>query len=220
MSFRYGVVLIPDPSFVAHAHRARKLICDQYGSWEAEMFMVHLTVADYFQCSDRAVKALSGHLADIAAQSRIENPGLGLTHNGATTFFNQRGKKRPGTIILNFDEPASSTALHALHGRVIDSLETLAKSHRVVPDLTHARNRYVPHLTLLHNQDLKRGVFESALRFSESAVRALKVPFDAYAWELMLVRFSSRSAQAIEGGWEKRLWVNDLRSELLSSHPL
>ena len=104
MSFRYGVELIPDPSFVAQAHQARKLICDQYASWAAEMFMVHVTVADFFECPNPAVEKVRAGLTKIAAQSRMSDAQFSLSHNGAATFLNDVGEEVPGTIILNFDE--------------------------------------------------------------------------------------------------------------------
>ena len=209
MSIRYEVLLVPEPSFTALAYRARQLICGQFGSWAAEMFMVHLTVADFFQCPDPAVAAVDTGLAGIAEQSRREAPQFSLSHRGVATFPDESG-----TVVLDFNHPQKPLALHTLHTGVIDLLQ---RTPGVVPELRFALGEYSPHLTLMQYGNLPPAVFADALEFAGAMVEGLRLPAATRAWRLLLARFQSEAAGDDWGGGR---WAADLRWEVTSSYGL
>ena len=184
MSLRYGIELVPEPSFAAKAYRARQLVCGQYGSWAAEMFMVHLTVADFFQCPDSAVGAVDAALARMADQSHHAAPRFSLSHQGVATFPNMIG-----TIFLDFApqvrqvgvrSASSGPPIYTLHHHVIDLLHN---TPGVVPGLRYAGSNYWPHLTLMLYAKLPSPVFEDAVQFARAVVADLAVPATTQAWE-------------------------------------
>lgn len=216
MSVRYGVVLVPEPSFAARAYRARQLICGQYGSWAAEMFIVHLTVADFFQCPDSAVSSVDAGLARVAEQSCRKAPQFSLSHQGVATF-----PEVTGTIFLDFATQVKSDVgtpgrapLHILHRNVIALLQ---RTLDVVPDLRFTGPNYRPHLTLMQHAKLPPAVFQDAVQFARAVVADLPVPATTQAWRLLLVRFESNAAG---DNWDGGRWAADLRWNLLSSYSL
>lgn len=212
MSFRYGVELIPEPAFVAWAHRTRKLICDQYGSWAAEMFMVHLTVAEFFQCPDASVEPLTAGLSRLAEGSRKVTPAFNLAHKGVATFPGV-----VGAIFLDFNPSPRPVALHSLHRNIIAMMQGMPT---VAPSLKYAEAVYWPHLTLMQSATLARPIFDEAVEFAQAVVREWPPPAATKAWRLALVRFESAAADAVAGGWDQGRWAADLRWTLLASFPL
>ncbi|MEK7878802.1 MAG: hypothetical protein AAB285_02985, partial [candidate division NC10 bacterium] len=144
MSVRYGVALVPEPSFTARAYRARQLICGQYGSWAAEMHLVHITVADFFQCADSAVERVAAGLGRVAQESRRTRSNFEVWNRGVARLVT-------GHIFLDFTVPPDSatpalSGLSVLHHNVT---ELLRQTHGVVPDLLAAAENYQPHLPLM-----------------------------------------------------------------------
>jgi 2'-5' RNA ligase len=214
MSIRYSVALIPDPSFTAKVYRARQIICGQYACWAAEMHMLHMTVADFFQCSDGAIETLSTGLAGIAEQSRRRELRFPLVNRGVDTFPDV-----VGDIFLDFTVPQNPKEkgvreLNVLHQNVIGLLE---RGEGVVPDLPFAKEDYRPHIMLMQHARLSPRVFESAVEFARGVVRELQVPNSARAWRLVLVRFESDAAGE---DWDSGRWASDLRWQVLDSYPL
>ena len=74
MSTRYGISLALDPAFTAGLHRARQVVCSQYGCWAAEMHAVHLPLTGYFPCLDPQVPPLAAALEQVAAEFRAACP--------------------------------------------------------------------------------------------------------------------------------------------------
>jgi 2'-5' RNA ligase len=214
MSIRYSVALIPDPSFTSRVYRARQIICGQYASWAAEMHMLHMTVADLFQCPEGAVETLSMGLAGIAEQSRRRELRFPLVNRGIDIF-----PGAVGHIFLDFTVPQNPREkgvreLNTLHQNVIGLLE---QSEEVVPDLRLAKENYRPHITLMQHARLSPKVFESAVEFAHGVVRELQVPNSARAWRLVLARFESDAA---EEDWDNGRWASDLRWQALDCYPL
>jgi 2'-5' RNA ligase len=214
MSIRYSVVLIPDPSFTSRVYRARQIICGQYASWAAEMHMLHMTMADYFQCSNEAVEALSTGLAGIVEQSRRRELRFPLVNRGVSTFPDVVGH-----IFLDFTVPQDPREkgvreLNTLHQNVIGLLE---RSKGVIPDLRFVREKYRPHITLMQHARLSPRVFESAVEFAHGVVRELQVSNSARAWQLALVRFESDAAGE---DWNSGRWASDLRWQALDCYSL
>ena len=89
-STRYAVLLVPEPAFTGRAYRARQIICGQYGSWAAEMLMVHLMLSPFFPCSDDRLPELTTGLAAVASDSRDATSGFPMSHRAL-----HRWKMRP-----------------------------------------------------------------------------------------------------------------------------
>lgn len=214
MSIRYSVALIPDPSFTARVYRARQIICGQYASWAAEMHMLHMAVADFFQCSDGAIETLSTGLAVLAEQSRRRELRFPLVNRGVDIFPGV-----VGDIFLDFTVPQNPREkgvreLDILHQNVIGLLE---QSEEAVPDLRSVRENYRPHIALMQHARLSPKVFESAVEFAHGVVRELQVPNSARAWRLALLRFESDAAGQ---DWDNGRWASDLRWQALDCYPL
>ena len=206
MSIRFGILLIPSPSFTARAYRARQLICGQYGSWAAEMHMLHLTVAGFFQCSEAALAEVEAGLRAAAEKSRQREPRFSLHHQGVTGAS--------GNIFLDLSGPPRPEALHKLHGDVVDLVRRISGA---VLEMEHAEGDYWPHVTMMQYAKLPSAVMADALEFAQGVVDDLAVPESTNAWRLLLVRFQS---QAAEEDWNGGRWAADLSWEIVSSYPL
>jgi 2'-5' RNA ligase len=173
------------------------------------MFMVHLTVADFFQCPESAIDLVDSGLARVAEQSCRAAPQFRLSHQGVATF-----PQVIGNIFLDFATPQRPEALHSLHHRVIDLLK---QTPGVVPNLRFVGTNYWPHLTLLQYAKLPPAVFEDAVQFARAVVADLPVPTVTQAWKLLLVRFESNVAG---DNWDGGRWASDLRWNVLASYSL
>ena len=206
MSIRFGVLLIPSPSFTARAYRARQLICGQYGSWAAEMHMLHLTVAGFFQCSEAALTEVEAGLQIAAEESRRREPRFSLHHQGVTGAS--------GNIFLDLSGPQRPEALHKLHGDVVDIVRRVSGA---VLEMEHVAGDYWPHVTMMQYAKLPSAVMADALEFAQGVVDDLAVPESTNAWRLLLVRFQSHPAGE---DWSGGRWAPDLSWEIVSSFPL
>ena len=206
MSIRFGVLLIPSPSFTARVYRARQLICGQYGSWAAEMHMLHLTVAGFFQCSEAALAEVEAGLQIAAEESRQREPRFSLHQQGVTGAS--------GNIFLDLSGPQRPEALHQLHGDVVDIVRRVSGA---VLEMEHVEGGYWPHVTMMQYAKLPSAVMADALEFAQGVVDDLAVPESTNAWRLLLVRFQS---QAAEEDWSEGRWAPDLSWDIISSYPL
>ena len=206
MSIRFGVLLIPSPSFTARVYRARQLICGQYGSWAAEMHMLHLTVAGFFQCSEAALAEVEAGLRIAAEESRQREPRFSLHQQGVTGAS--------GNIFLDLSGPQRPEALHKLHGDVVDIVRRVSGA---VLEMEHVEGGYWPHVTMMQYAKLPSAVMADALEFAQGVVDDLAVPESTNAWRLLLVRFQS---QAAEEDWSEGRWAPDLSWDIISSYPL
>ena len=184
MSIRFGVLLIPSPSFTARVYRARQLICGQYGSWAAEMHMLHLTVAGFFQCSEAALAEVEAGLQIAAEESRQREPRFSLHQQGVTGAS--------GNIFLDLSGPQRPEALHKLHGDVVDIVRRVSGA---VLEMEHVKGGYWPHVTMMQYAKLPSAVMADALEFAQGVVDDLAVPESTNAWRLLLVRFQSQAAE-------------------------
>ena len=206
MSIRFGVLLIPSPSFTARVYRARQLICGQYGSWAAEIHMLHLTVAGFFQCSEAALAEVEAGLQIAAEESRQREPRFSLHQQGVTGAS--------GNIFLDLSGPQRPEALHKLHGDVVDIVRRVSGA---VLEMEHVEGGYWPHVTMMQYAKLPSAVMADALEFAQGVVDDLAVPESTNAWRLLLVRFQS---QAAEEDWSEGRWAPDLSWDIISSYPL
>ena len=206
MSIRFGVLLIPSPSFTARVYRARQLICGQYGSWAAEMHMLHLTGAGFFQCSEAALAEVEAGLQIAAEESRQRDPRFSLHQQGVTGAS--------GNIFLDLSGPQRPEALHKLHGDVVDIVRRVSGA---VLEMEHVEGGYWPHVTMMQYAKLPSAVMADALEFAQGVVDDLAVPESTNAWRLLLVRFQS---QAAEEDWSEGRWAPDLSWDIISCYPL
>jgi len=214
LSVRYGVVLVPEPSFTARAYRARQLICGQYASWAAEMHMVHIPVADFFQCDENSVPALEARLGRVWPEGQRSRGNLRLQHRGVAT-----SPEATGHIYLDFTVPgpppvASLERLNDLHRAVADALR---QTYGAVPGLRSMDENYRPHLPLMQHANLPPPVFADAVEFARAVVTDLQLPQATTAWKLLLVRYESNAAG---DNWDAGRWAADLRWNVVASYAL
>ena len=208
-SIRYAVLLIPDPAFTSRAYRARQIICGQYGSWAAEMLMVHLMLSSFFPCPDDHLPEVAAGLAAIASDSREAAPGFPMSHRGVASL-----EEVPGTIFLDFTPQEPDHPLLTLHARVAGLVKNVAHGPNDAAGPETETRIYLP---LMQYADLPKTIFADAVEFAGSVVDNLATPAGTTAWRLMLARFQSQSAGE---SWDQGGWANDVSWKLLASFPL
>ena len=206
MSVRFGVLLIPSPSFTARAYRARRLICGQYGAWAAEMHMLHLTVAAFFECSEAALSRVDAGLTAIAEQSRRRDSRFPLNNRGVAGG--------DGGIFLDLSGRPGPEPLQRLHMEVVG---LLGETSGATLGMEHTGSAYRPHIPLMQYADLPTDVMADALDFAGGVVYDLALPESTTAWRLLLVRFRS---QAAGEDWSGGRWAADLSWDIVSSYYL
>jgi 2'-5' RNA ligase len=214
MSIRYGVALIPEPSFTARVYQARQIVCGQYASWAAEMHMLHLTLVDFFQCPDSAVEWVSTGLAKISEGARRRAPRFPLVSRGVSTFPGITGKIHLDFTVSDNPIERNQRELNILHDEVTGLLE---QTESIAFDLTPAGSNFHPHITLMEYANLPPAVFDAAVEFARAVVRDLQVPNNTRAWQMVLVRFESEAAG---NDWDNGRWAADLRWQLVAAYPL
>lgn len=222
MSVRYGVSLLLDPAFSAGLHRARQVICSQFGCWAAEMHSVHVPLTAYFHCPDEKVPALAAALESSvldapeplnpAHPEPVERPAVLRQPVSADasegSIYLPFVPAHPGPGEGRSDDLGSIQTLQTiqtvqtLQGRVADALARvdIPISQAQAPPLRFA---------LLQYGGLPAPVFGSAVRFAAGVVDGLRLPDHATADGLALFRYHSQAADA-DGGWERGGWAPDL----------
>ena len=168
--------------------------------------MVYLPVTGFYQCPDADTITVGNGLSAIAAESQKHGAQFSLSHGGIGSSTGQSGH-----IYLDFATPGGQPTLDNLHGTVGDMLKETAV---VVPDLVGG---YQPQLPLMQYASLPPAVFDDAVEFARAVVTDLQVPTRTRAWRLLLLRFESAAAG---DDWSGGRWAEDLRWDLLASHPL
>ena len=209
VSIRYAVLLVPEPAFTSRAYRARQIICGQYGSWAAEMLMVHLMLSRFFPCHDDHLPVLSAGLAAIASDSREAAPGFPMSHHNVASLG-----EVPGTIFLDFTPQEPDHPLLTLHTNVDGLVNSVADGPDDAASAGTGTRIYLP---LMQYADLPETIFADAVEFAGAVVENLATPAGANAWRLMLARFQSQSAGDF---WDQGGWANDVSWKLLASFPL
>jgi 2'-5' RNA ligase len=173
------------------------------------MHLLHLTLADFFQCPEGLVDTIDRGLADIAGRVRRSNPQFALQRGGVATFPGVSGN-----IFLDFATNAKTEPLYELHGAITGLLQG---TNGVTPELRFTGENYWPHVTLMQQAALPASVFASAVEFAGAVVQDLQVPEQARAWQLILVRFESNAAG---DDWDNGRWAADLSWRIVASYPL
>ena len=138
-STRYAVLLVPEPAFTGRAYRARQIICGQYGSWAAEMLMVHLMLSPFFPCSDDRLPELTTGLAAVASDSRDATSGFPMSHRGVASV-----EDAPGTIFLDFTPQEPDHPLLTLHASVTDLVNRVADGPNDAAGVETGTGIYLP----------------------------------------------------------------------------
>ena len=212
MTVRYGIELIPNTRFITRAYRARQVICSQYASWAAEMFMIRIKILDFFRCSEEAVPALAAGLHHALRETRS---------NSTQISGSPRSKviRLPGdsqVITLEFgDTPCfgqrPDSWFPAFRQEVLNVLESTAEAEAGETNIKGDP----PYFPLLENGQLEPKVFEHAVQFSTEVVKDRRIDQEhPEARELWLVRYESDAAGE---DWSNGSWAADLRWSIIES---
>jgi len=208
LSVRYGISLILEPAFTAGLHRARQVICSQYGCWAAEMHSVHVPLTDYFDCPEEEAPSLGVILGKIAEEFRGEQQGAFLARKRTVAETDDKG-----SVYLAFADGAGLTAEAGAIGLLrADIAEALSRLNLMV-------GGYAPVLrfALLQHSGLPSEVFRSAARFAEGVVNGLQLSSQVSVSELALFRFESDAANE---EWSEGSWASDLSWRMVNSYEL
>ncbi len=208
MSTRYGISVAVDPAFAAGLHRARQLVCSQYGCWAAEMHSVHLPLTDYFHCPETGVVSLDARLELVAADFRERHSGTRALRLDALVEDEERRD-----IYVGFGGAVEDTEEPPAVGQLRSQLEA------ALAGLNPALNAgFCPlRFALLQNADLPLRVFESAARFAQGVVNGLELAPSVELSELVIFRYESDAAG---DNWAGGGWATDLRWQIIDSFPL
>ena len=208
MSVRYGISLVLEPGFTASLHRARQVICSQYGCWAAEMHSVHLPLTGYFPCPEEEVPSLAAALEKVADDFRSEYPDAFVVRSRLLAFVQEEG-----SIYVPFDGGSNSISeprsADLLQGEVTTVLSRL--------NLTLGGKLIPLNFALLQHSGLPDQVFQSAARFAEGVVAGLQLPGRVSLSELVLFRYESAAAGE---DWSGGNWAADLAWRIVNSYPL
>lgn len=200
MSIRYGIDLALEPAFTAKFYQTRQIVCGQYSSWAAEMQMLRMPLTPYFPCPDDRLAALSVQVADIALETRTEEPYL-LTRTGIAAESAMNG------VVVEFDAPAQ---LYDLRRKAMDA----AATHWPAID---SSADFRPRIALLEYGVFPEAILPDAVEFAQGIVSGLQAGEAAAPWRLLLTRYTSEAAGE---DWSNGRWAADLSWQQLASHPL
>ena len=208
MSVRYGISLTLDPAFTAGLHRARQVICSQYGCWAAEMHSVYLPLTGYFPCHEQELPSLAVILEKIAEEFQLEHRNAILAREGIVAEA-----EGGGNVFLAFsDESGTAAASGSVSQLQGDIAEALSRMNLMVGgELLPLR------FALLQHSGLSSQVFRSAARFAEGVVNGLQLPASVALSELTLFRYESAAAG---DDWEEGSWATDLSWKIIDVYPL
>ena len=208
MSARYGISLILEPPVTAGLHRARQVVCSQYGCWAAEMHSVHLPLTDYFPCPEEEAPSLAAALEKVSDDFQREYSDAFVIR--AETLAESQEN---GSIYVpfasgsnSFTESRPSDLLQAEVTEVLGSLN-LSVGGKLLP----------LHFALLQYSGLTGRVFRSAVRFAEGVINGLQLPRQVGLSELALFRYDSASAGE---DWVNGSWATDLSWQMIGAYPL
>ena len=204
MSIKYGISLILEPSFTAGLHRARQVICSQYGCWAAEMHSVHMPLTGYFPCPDAEVQAVDAGLVKVAEEFRSKNSQILLARQGVVVEAGDRG-----SVHLEFGNAGNPPAIGQLRSQLASVLRQA--------NLEGVEEVGALRFSLLQYTGLSPQVFESAARFAEGVVNGLELASDVGLSELAFFRYESTAAGE---DWSKGAWASDLSWQIINAYPL
>ena len=208
MSTRHGISVTLDPAFTAGLHRARQVICSQYGCWAAEMHSVHLPLTGYFPCPEEEVPSLATALEKVAGDFRSEYQDAHVMRSGTLANTPENG-----SIYVPFAGAEKSLSepreVELLQAEVIEVVSrfNLSLGGKLLP----------LEFALLQYSRLPDHVFQSAFRFAEGVVEGLQLPTRVALSELALFRYESTAAGE---DWDNGAWAADLSWQIIDSFAL
>ena len=208
MSTRYGISITLDPAFTAGLHRARQVICSQYGCWAAEMHSVHLPLTDYFACPEEEVPSLCAALEKVAEEFRNEHSDAFVAREGTVAEPDDNG-----SIYQTFSDMGTFTSETGVAGLLqAEVAEVLSRFNLAVG------GEPLPlRFALLQYSGLPDQVFQSATRFAEGVVNGLQLPTRVSPSELALFRYESAAAGE---DWDNGSWATDLSWKIIHAYRL
>lgn len=204
MSIRYGISLVLDPAFTALLHRARQVVCSQYGCWAAEMHAVHVPLTGYFPCPEVVVPTIAVRLGDVAENFQEENRLSLLAREDAVAV-----QEEEQGIFVEFAERGTPRPIEGLRQGIA----------AVVSQGSLSGVEYTPSLRfpLLQYALLSPQAFRSAAGFAQGVVDGLAMGSNAPVSELALFRYESNAAGE---DWAGGGWAADLSWQIVSIHSL
>ena len=225
MSIRYGISLTLEPSFTAGLHRARQVICSQYGRWAAEMHAVHVPLTGYLPCREPVVPYIEAGLEEAAAAFRGRNPDTFVSRRGIMAEAGNRGNiyvdfgdagggppGPGGGGILGRGGPGSGPGRQS-----IDQLRSQVAATLVQHNLGTLTEGDCLRFALLQCADMPAPVFDSAVRFAEGIIDGVGLAVNGRVFELALFRYESAGAG---DDWDGGGWTADLRWQVVNCFPL
>ena len=208
MSTRYGISVTLDPAYTAGLHRARQVICSQYGCWAAEMHSVHLPFTGYFACPEQETPSLNAALEKVAGEFQNEL-NIAFVVKRDTVFKAEDEGSIYQAFVDELDDLPETQATALLQAEVSEVLSRLNLAVGAeAPPLRFA---------LLQHSGLPAQVFESAARFAEGVVQGLQLPARVALAEIALFRYESAAAGE---EWENGAWAVDLSWQIIDSFAL
>jgi len=208
LSTRNGISVTLEPAFTAGLHRARQVICSQYGCWAAEMHSVHLPLTGYFPCPEAEVPSLATALEKVAGDFRSEYPDAHVIRAGTLAYTPENG---------SIHVPLAGAEKSLSESREVELLQ--AEVIEVVSrfNLSLGGELLPLEFALLQYSGLPNHVFQSAFRFAEGVVAGLQLPTRVALSELALFRYESTAAAE---DWDNGAWAADLSWQIINTFPL
>ena len=218
MSIRYGISLVLEPSFTAGLHRARQVICSQYGRWAAEMHAVHVPLTGYFPCQAAVVPSIEASLEGVAAGFRNRNPYTLVGRRGLMAEVENRGNiyvdlADAGDGTLGLDGGRGADSRQQSIGRLRSEVAATLAQYNLNGPAEGDRLRFA----LLQCADMPTPVFHSAVRFAEGILDGVGLAICGRVFELAFFRYESDAAGE---DWDSGGWAVDLRWQIVNSFPL
>ena len=224
MSIRYGISVIPQPSFTAGIHRVRQITCNQYASWAAEMHMVHLPLIEYFGCPEDSIPAVDAGLEKAVQEFNRDDRVVWLTRQKVVAEAGETGSifveiadagnHLPGSSERRDSRPgASSKTVNQLRDAVI---EVVTQVNGAVPRQPAEPGDGPLRFHIMQHASLPPRVFASAAAFAEGALEGVDLAQNTYPVELVFTRFESDAAG---DDWSAGGWAADLRWQIVNTYP-
>ena len=204
MSTRYGIELVFNPEFNSGIYRVRQLVCGQYGCWAAEMHMLRMSLAPYFECPEDGLADLNREISQAAEDSRSRNPSMILPRTGISTDDASR------SVFLHFGDPDG--ALGSLRQMAVDAVGRVGGAK--IPGFAQ---EFAPRVALLEYGDVDPAILADAAEYAGGAATSVDLAMMGTAWRLLIVRYSSEAAG---DDWSNGRWANDVSWKQLHSYPL
>ena len=224
MSVRYGVSIVVQPSFIAGLHRARQLVCNQYGCWAAEMHMAHLPLIDYLVCTDEQVPRLDAGLEQAVEEFNQDDRMVLLSRRPVAAVADESGHLYVPFEDAGNDLPGLGRRGRSRRGEPAKTVRQLREGVlRVAAGVTGASQTHQAEMLerpvrfdLMRFANLPPRVFQSAANFAAGAVEGVDLPETTFPVELVLIRLESDAAG---DDWSAGGWAADLRWQIVNAYP-